>query len=270
MTESAKNGSGQPKKKKRRSPNYPRVSLEKALALVGKQHQSDGLQGIPANIAHNRWGYAANQGRAQLREAALKAYGLIKVVGLSKSRNIQVTELADRIIRQHPDCEKIIKEAALSPPIHREIWEHYEGNLPQDDVLRQFLVWQKGFNDKAVSGFISQFRATISFAKLEKGDILPIDRGNGQPEQENGPKPQTPNSFGEQMNNVVVTPPASAVAGTAGPKVLITRDFSIPRKAGRLAVLRLEYPISSQDIDQIRSWLDLMGNTITDDEEPSD
>lgn len=181
MAESTKNSAEQPKKKKLRSPNYPKVSIEKALILVGKQHQSDGLQAIPANIAHERWGYAPNQSRAQLREAALKAYGLIEVLGLSKSRTIRVTERADRIIRQHPDCERIIKEAALSPTIYREVWERYEGNLPQDDVLRQFLVWEKGFNDKSVSGFISQFRETISFAKLEEGDILEQSTEEEQP-----------------------------------------------------------------------------------------
>lgn len=275
MAESAENSVSKPKKPRLRSPNYPRISVEKAIGLVRKQHDSDGCQQIPVNIAHQRWGYAPLTGRAHLREAALKAYGLIDVLGLGKSRNIRVSERADRIIRQHPDCEIIIKEVALSPMIYREIWEHYEGNLPQDDVLQQFLVWEKGFNDKYVSKFISLFRETISFAKLEKGDILPIETGsrggNGQPEQEDGPEPQTPNFFGEQMDNVVVTPqPASAATGTVGPKVLITRDFSIPRKAGRMAILRLEYPISSQDIDQIRSWLDLMGNTISEDEESGD
>lgn len=208
MTDSAENNAAQPKRPKHRSPNYPSISVEKAMDLVRKQHQSDGLQQIPASIAHQRWGYAPNTGRAHLREAALKAYGLIDVLGLGKSRKIRVSERADRIIRQHPEYEAIIREVALSPIVYREIWEHYKGILPQDDVLQQYLIWEKGFNDKSVARFISQFRATISFAKLTEGSISPAkDDANGADGDGNGgsdgpPKPPISSSPSERLKKM--------------------------------------------------------------------
>ncbi|MFH1374014.1 MAG: hypothetical protein ABII79_09485 [bacterium] len=265
-------GSGTEEKKqkrsKHRSPNYPAIGLERALELARKQHDVDGAQKIPIRIAHERWGYKPGGSPGDLMLAALKAYGLTEVEGSGEKRRVALTELARKIFLDHPDRAKIIQDIALAPNAHREIWDHFGGDLPRDDVLKDYLIWELKFNDKSVDSFISQFRGTISFAKLDKSDILPIETeshgGSGSPE------PQTSNSFGEQMNAVVAPKPVSALVSTTGPKVLVTRDFSIPRKAGRLAILRLEYPISSQDIDQIRSWLDLMGNTISDDEELSD
>ncbi len=263
MAESAEDRAAQPKKPRLRSPNYPGVSLENALALVGKQHESDGLQRIPANIAHRRWGYAPNTSRAQIREAALKAYGLIKVIGLGKTRSIKVTETADKIIRQHPEWSNILKEVALSPTIHREVWEHYNGNLPQDDVFQQFLVWSKGFNDKSVYKFISQYRETIAFAGLGEGEILESETGSSDTTE------TTNDGMGASPlggPSIAIAPePAVVVASTSGPSVGVCQDYSIPRMGGRLAVLRLEYPVSQADIEQIRRWLDLMGNALGDE-----
>jgi hypothetical protein len=42
------------------------------------------------------------------------------------------------------------------------------------------------------------------------------------------------------------------------------RDFSIPRKGQRLAILRLEFPVTTEDIKQITDWLNLMKNTLED------
>jgi len=38
----------------------------------------------------------------------------------------------------------------------------------------------------------------------------------------------------------------------------LVRDFRIPRRDGKLAVLRLEYPITIEDVEQLRSWLDIL------------
>jgi len=37
-----------------------------------------------------------------------------------------------------------------------------------------------------------------------------------------------------------------------------TRDYLIPRKQQRLAILRLEYPISKDDIVRLHKWIDLL------------
>lgn len=180
------------KKPKLRSPNYPRVSLGRALQLASKQHQADRLQAIPAGIAHTRWGYSSGTGRARLREAALKAFGLIDTQGTGAKRTIKITDDADKIIRGHSDRDEILKRLALKPSIHRDVWKKYDGELPQNDVLRQYLIWEKGFNEQAVDRFISQLRETISFAKLTKSDILGAEEPEDEEEEQIDPEDKTP------------------------------------------------------------------------------
>lgn len=46
---------------------------------------------------------------------------------------------------------------------------------------------------------------------------------------------------------------------------VIMRDYSIPRRGQKTAIIRLEHPLTKDDIEQIRKWLELMENTLTDD-----
>ncbi len=167
---------------KQRSPNYPSIDLEKALEYAKLQYDSDGMQGIPVNIAHGRWGFKPGGSHGDLMLAAIKAFGLVEVEGSGSKRQVRITELARKIILDHEDKQSLLQDAALMPKIHKVIWEHYGGDIPRDDVLRHFLIFDLNFNDKAVDGFISQFRDTISFANVESLSILNKKRSIfGQP-----------------------------------------------------------------------------------------
>ena len=134
------------------------------------------MQKIPVNLTFSRWRF--KKGHGDLCVAAAKAFGLIEVAGVGDKREVAVTENAHRILLRASDYEKYIKEAALAPKIHHVLWEKYKGDLPQDDVLRQHLIFERHFNENAVAGFISQFRDTISFANLGKGYILEEENGD--------------------------------------------------------------------------------------------
>ena len=49
--------------------------------------------------------------------------------------------------------EKAIREAALAPTIHQELWEEYNGNIPSDATLRIELR-KKKFTESAIEEFI--------------------------------------------------------------------------------------------------------------------
>ena len=71
-----------------------------------------------------------------------------------------------------PEYLVALKTAALKPKIHLELWNKWHSDLPPDDEIRRYLVREKGFNDKTVADFITQYRATISLAKLNPGDKI--------------------------------------------------------------------------------------------------
>lgn len=171
--------SSKPKKPKHRSPNFPSLNLEKALEKTKEIFESYKTSWVPERAAHEFWGNAAYGSQGLLCTAALKAYGLIQVDGSGKNRRISVSEPARRILLKDDNYDNLLKETALLPPLHRELWNHYEGFLPaSDESFRKYLLIEKNFNEKSVDSFIAQFRSTIALTGLEKGDIFPPEDGN--------------------------------------------------------------------------------------------
>jgi hypothetical protein len=161
------------KKKRQRSPNYPALGLEEAIAAVTKLHEKDRCHAVPASIVHERWGYKAHSSVATQSEAALKAYGLLAAQGEALDRKVSVTSKADRIIRNAPDRDAMVQEAALQPRIFAELWKRYESEgLPTDEVIQSYLVWERKdgqFTQDAAKEVVKRFRSTIEFAKLSPG-----------------------------------------------------------------------------------------------------
>lgn len=124
-------------------------------------------------------------GAATVALAALKKFGLIHDEGSRDSRTVRLTTLAFDILNL-PDEERVIEliqEAALTPPIHRDLWTRYSGELPSDATLRYELVRNRSFTESGAVDFIRQFRETIAYAKLGAGNI-DSDGGEGQPGEE--------------------------------------------------------------------------------------
>ena len=163
-------------RKKHRSPNYPYVNLETAIAKtddlwkVGKTHF------VAFNAVMDAWDYKAAS--ANSVTAALRAYGLIETTGSGKKRELRVSEAGRKILEEHSTITDLLKEAALSPTLNRELWDKYEGDLPPSDkVITEYLKDERHFNPDSVDGYVSDFRETIAFAKLSKTDT--IDSRNG-------------------------------------------------------------------------------------------
>jgi hypothetical protein len=165
---------GEAKKKPRqRSPNYPSISLGKAIARVRDLYDSAKTHSVSVGVAQEKWGFKRLSSAADQEVAALKAYGLLEVTGAGNNREVQVTDLARRIILNSPDATNLIKKAALSPPLHAELWGKYgHVGLPTDDIIRDYLVFERAFNEMFVVSFIAKFRETLSFAKIDEGDNI--------------------------------------------------------------------------------------------------
>jgi len=172
-----KTGVGTKGRPKDRSPNYPVIDLGKALEKAEVIHGIYKMHEMPIAMAHERLGYKPHSGAGNQCIAALRAYGLMNVTGQGAQRKVSISTEGDRIIRKAPDCEQLLKAAALRPSINKEIWDYgsKSGGIPTDDLLRHYLVWERPdpkFNEKSVGGFIADFRATLKLAKLVSSDII--------------------------------------------------------------------------------------------------
>lgn len=167
-------GEGAPQSKRHRSPAYPSIPLEKAIERARTFFQHERRNAAPVVVAGGHWGFKANNSNTLLVVAALKYFGLLTDEGTGDKRTVKLTESALRILLDPDENSavraRLIKEAALKPKIHAEIWQKWGLELPSDGTLKSFLLFEKKFNPDSVDGFVAQFKDTILFAKLSDSD----------------------------------------------------------------------------------------------------
>lgn len=160
------------KKARQRSPNYPTVGLPEALDRVRKLFDADGRAGVPTEVAARHIGYATAHGQAYSVLSALKKFGLLDEEKGRVSLSQRAIELLN-LPSTDPRRSQALKDAALSPPIYRElVQQHARTGLPGNDALEAELVTYKHFNPKVVAGFVRDFRATLEFAGLSDFSVL--------------------------------------------------------------------------------------------------
>lgn len=190
----------QAKPPKSRSPNYPGIDLGAALARAEQLYTAQRDHPGPVDVILSHWGYAHNSGGGLVAVAALKKFGLLMEEGKGKERTGRLTDLALSIIQDQrpnsPEKAALIKQAALQPAIHREVWERYQGNLPEDPHLLYYLQRERGFTEHGAKGFLTQFRKTIAFAQLAPSDTLgatdETSQGGNGPSNQAGKPGMTP------------------------------------------------------------------------------
>jgi hypothetical protein len=172
MTETAEH-----KKVRVRSPAYPAIDLKTAISKAEIIWKHEKRTAAPVAVVTKHCGLDIKSSGAQRLISALKQFGLVVEHGGGDDRKVKLSDRALDILLADPDDAprrtEAIKAAALSPKIHKNLWDHYNGELPSDATLRAYLLRDLEFNDSHVDSFIKEFRSTVGFAKLAGSDILP-------------------------------------------------------------------------------------------------
>lgn len=247
-----------PKSKRTRSPGYPSIDLEEALTRAAALWKEANRHSVPIDVASTYWGYDAKSSAGYSVASALLKFGLVTDEGTGEKRQLKLTESAIKLVYEpdvgDPSYTSELKDAALRPKIHAEIWDKYQGALPGDAVIRRFLVVERKFNDQYVDSFISQFRKTIEFAKLQASDKI-----NGSQNE----KAQTSKILGLSEAQSPVLKHISNVFGDAvGRSDQPTRKqvlarYSIPLGANVATIEFTGEQLSTEDFDALRDYVDL-------------
>jgi hypothetical protein len=159
------------KKRRVRSPAYPAESLQAAVARVKKLYDADHESGSTVESAAQHMGFNKAHGEAMSVLAGLKKFGLIEMRG----ERVVVTKRAVNILL-FPDNDRgknALREAVLLPQAYRELFNRFKGKkIPSDQTLRSELIADKGFNPKAVDGFLKDFRASLAYAGISTEEQL--------------------------------------------------------------------------------------------------
>lgn len=224
-------------RRKQRSPNYPGIdlgaALKRAQIVWGREQHHPAAQ----HVILNHWGYAPKSGGGAVAYAALKRFGLLEDHGRGEAR---LTQLALDILRsQHegrPDYEKI-REAALRPAMHRDLWQEYRASLPSNESLQFKLVTEKGFTPGGADEFISEWKRTLSFAKLAEatGSVGPDATPSTAVQSEESVPASSP-PVPPPPTDAPATAPTSTPRSAGAPAASGSSAYRIPlSNAGRVA-----------------------------------
>lgn len=166
-----------------KSQRFPSISLPKAIERAQELYGTANDREVHVVAAGKSWGYSEKSSATGMTVSALKSFGLLEDSGSKKSRTVQLTDMALRIIRDpraiSPDRDALLRQAALTPPIHKEIIEKYNGLPPSDVALKTHLLLDRGFKEDAVHDFLKEFEATMSHAKISSdSNISDFDSKN--------------------------------------------------------------------------------------------
>jgi hypothetical protein len=251
------------KKPKGRSPSYPAIDLETAIGRAVQLYERERQHPTALETIRRHWGYKSLNGPAALNLAALKKFGLIDYTGAGPDRRARITDLAVEIMA-NPDAvarERAIKEAALLPTIHRELWDEYGPNLPSDDNLAWELTRNRKFTETGAREFIPEYRQTITFAKLSSPDSVAPQtppRDEVEDDDEQPPPPPPPDERpkhrrqGGMSQSGVLTIPVPVIGAST---ITIEGEFPVTEAAWDqfLAVLAAMKPgLVSNEPDSVR------------------
>lgn len=247
------------KRSRPRSPSYPGINLETAIERARIIWEKEGKHLVPIEAAFNHWGYKLKSSGGLTAIAALKKFGLIEDEGLGKNRRIKLSQLALNILwdenENSPDRIKAIKEAALNPSIHKELWDACEdkGQIPSDQTLKIDLR-QKGFTESAINELIQELKDTLSYAKLDKFDNMSgQNQDNFLIQKENKMESLSGTKTREHGQHVDLSKETSEISGHFQHSKTI--EIPIPLSSTEWAKIQTTYPLSEKAWEQMLNIL---------------
>jgi hypothetical protein len=245
---------------KHRSPNYPAIDLEKAIERTKQLEGIAGRHAAPLSAVLGVWGYTAKSSNGQITHAALKRFGLAEDEGKGSARQLRLTSLGKELAfydsdRKSPEWKRRVQAAALEPAIHRELWLKYDGQLPDDSVIRPYLVLERGFSESAANEVLRVLRSTLSFAAIDADNGDANLSADGADDETNGIV--TPAIISDPTSHApeqrTDSPPQSV---PTGPKA--QRTVQVPYSPGEWALVQAAFPMTDAAWKQMIAVLEAM------------
>jgi hypothetical protein len=240
-----------PKKSRVRSPAYPAESLRAAVGRVQKLYNADHESGSTIESAATHMGFNKAHGEALSVLAGLKKFGLIEMRG----DRVVVTKRAVNILLflDQDRGKNALREAVLLPQAYRELFNRFKGHkLPSNQTLRSELIADKGFNPKAVDGFLKDFHASLTYAGISTEEQL-----NSSTEE-----PEKPELRDEEVelkaeeNEIQEKPETPAIqAKTLKSKVFNVALDPITNEAPQFAQVLIPVPLSDEQKKRLINFL---------------
>lgn len=233
-----------------RGPAYPYIDLETAVGLSRKVFEYTKRSSAPVDsVIKEAWGYSPTSSSGVKVYAAMKYYGLVEAN--ENQKTLKLTDRGYRIVVDESSSDEwivAVQEAALSPRWYKFCWETWGAEMPLS--MKRSLIFEHGFVDSTVEGFLKDYKKTIEFSGLAS----------------EGPKSQSPSpnseTFGASKNES--GPPNTDLPVTVAkpPRGTNVRQeiFSLPE-----GTVSVEWPgdLSHESFEDLSDWLDILKRKIS-------
>lgn len=232
---------------KNRSPNFPAIPLQRAVERAREVYVQENRHPAAPETIVGHWGYSATSSGGRQTIGALRAFGLLEDAGKTRGQLLRLTDRARQILLHEANSTEwlaLVREAALLPTIHSELWQMYGGELPSDQNLHRHLVLDRDFSDGGARELIREMRATFDFARLrpDYGDTLSEDEPD--------------NSEDEEETQTVTASPTAPLSGAPARVPTVTAGngpapIQIPLIGGTVVTLTATGPVSESAWEQM-------------------
>jgi hypothetical protein len=236
-----------------RGPAYPFVDLEQAVGFISKMYQFTRRSPVQAgSVIQEAWRYSPTSSGSQKTLAALKYFGLVEDVEGGDGRLIKVSDRAYRILVDEvtsPERRQALQEAALSPKAYLLCWTRWGTEMPPS--MRSTLIFDEGFIESTVDGFIADYKKSMEYAGLLGG---PIEAEEDIPEPESTQPAARPTST-PTAPQAISSPPHNDSVNSA----YRSDVFSLTE-----GTVSLTWPkqLSADSFQDLSDWLDLLKRKI--------
>lgn len=149
-----------------RSPNYPALSLPKALELARRVYDKNHLHPASPPVVAAAMGYTSLNGNSATAISGLKKFGLLEDDG----KGLKITQDALTVLVEPAgsvERAKLIVQLSTKPSLFQSLQELYPGTTPNDDILRSYLL-KNGFVQQTVDVPIRSYRETMELVDRER------------------------------------------------------------------------------------------------------
>jgi hypothetical protein len=236
-----------------RSPVSPMFAIDEAIKRAKMLYDKDKRAWTTFENVAKHIGLTGTKrgGRTGRAVSALRQYGLLD----ENKGQYRISATAFKIFElpeSDPEREKLIRVAALTPSIVKKVLEHHNWELPSDETLRAYLIFQLKFTPDNATDFIKVVRRTSELVKAGGEDYNAGEPSEGD---DTPPPGETPRMQQQQQQQPPPlggkTPPLTPPKPPAGQRTY--HLYLSPETEGVLyapsVMTRTEYEILKSQID---------------------
>ena len=157
--------------KKKRSPKYPSLDLERAIGMTGKILDAYAKSPVDRESAFKAMGYSGLSGTSAPALGSLVLFGLVEYV---RKGEVCVTDLATKVIWGESSEERKIalREAALKPQAFKKLWDRFSQitQTTQTDAPINYLRTEN-YSKQAAEVIVKNYLSTVRFCGLNRDNV---------------------------------------------------------------------------------------------------